>query len=273
MPVLEREVIERWREEQTEARYLARNAGSELRYSFLDGPIPRTTRWACIMPGAGPTRTSTSATTPCSASGSGTRTGSTARGFGSRSRSRRSWASRTSEISRTTGSTASWSSASPGSTFAEQTRAEQAARLVDGLGAQLLHEQRREQLRDLGFLKECQERGLSIGSRRHALVPALRDRPLEHGDRDRGLSRASHLSLTIRLPISTAGHEGESLLVWTTTPWTLSSNVAAAVHPDLTYELVEGTDDDRWWVSRGSSIVSRRKPQSSGRRAGPTCSA
>ena len=30
-----------------------------------------------------------------------------------------------------------------------------------------------------------------------------------------------------------------SLAVWTTTPWTLISNVAAAVHPDVAYALVE----------------------------------
>ena len=32
---------------------------------------------------------------------------------------------------------------------------------------------------------------------------------------------------------------GERLLVWTTTPWTLTSNVAAAVSPDLTYARVK----------------------------------
>ena len=31
----------------------------------------------------------------------------------------------------------------------------------------------------------------------------------------------------------------ERLLVWTTTPWTLTSNVAAAVHPELTYARIE----------------------------------
>ena len=39
VPALEREVIERWRERDTMARYLARNAESERRFSFLDGPI------------------------------------------------------------------------------------------------------------------------------------------------------------------------------------------------------------------------------------------
>ncbi|HMA45918.1 MAG TPA: class I tRNA ligase family protein, partial [Frankiaceae bacterium] len=34
------------------------------------------------------------------------------------------------------------------------------------------------------------------------------------------------------------GGRGASLLVWTTTPWTLVSNTAVAVHPDVTYVLV-----------------------------------
>ena len=67
-----------------------------------------------------------------------------------------------------------------------------------------------------------------------------------------GYRELTHLSLTVRLPITAAGHEDEDLLVWTTTPWTLSSNVAAAVHPDLTYVLVEGRDGRRWWLSHGS---------------------
>jgi len=44
---------------------------------------------------------------------------------------------------------------------------------------------------------------------------------------------------------------GESLLVWTTTPWTLSSNVATAVHPDLPYVLV-AHKGEKVWLSKGS---------------------
>jgi len=40
-----------------------------------------------------------------------------------------------------------------------------------------------------------------------------------------------------------------SLAVWTTTPWTLLSNVAAAVHPDVTYALVESRGE-RFVVAR-----------------------
>src|SRR5207302_1659787 len=35
----------------------------------------------------------------------------------------------------------------------------------------------------------------------------------------------------------------ENLLVWTTTPWTLTSNVAAAVNPQLTYLKIKHKDE------------------------------
>ena len=45
-------------------------------------------------------------------------------------------------------------------------------------------------------------------------------------------------SVYVRLPVtgsSGAAREGDELIVWTTTPWTLVSNAAVAVDPDLTY--------------------------------------
>jgi isoleucyl-tRNA synthetase len=53
----------------------------------------------------------------------------------------------------------------------------------------------------------------------------------------------THRSVYLKFPVTTPGHEGESLLVWTTTPWTLTANVAAAVHPDLEYARVRQGDD------------------------------
>ena len=103
------------------------------------------------------------------------------------------------------------------------------------------------------FLKTCHERGLIYKG--HDVMPwcprcgtGLSNMEIA----TEGYREIRHLSLTIRLPITTEGHDGEDLLVWTTTPWTLSSNVAAAVHPGLVYLLVEGRDGRRWWVSRGS---------------------
>src|SRR5690606_11852300 len=46
----------------------------------------------------------------------------------------------------------------------------------------------------------------------------------------------------VRFPLADA--ENEYLLVWTTTPWTLTSNVACAVNPDLDYAKVRTSRDE-----------------------------
>ncbi|MEX0972319.1 MAG: isoleucine--tRNA ligase [Solirubrobacterales bacterium] len=52
-----------------------------------------------------------------------------------------------------------------------------------------------------------------------------------------GYKDVSDPSIYVRFPLLTedGGEAGESLLVWTTTPWTLPGNVAVAVAPDVTY--------------------------------------
>ncbi|MFD5824517.1 isoleucine--tRNA ligase [Lentzea sp. NPDC060358] len=42
---------------------------------------------------------------------------------------------------------------------------------------------------------------------------------------------------------------GEKALVWTTTPWTLPSNLAAAVHPDVDYVTVVGPDGAKYLLA------------------------
>ena len=43
-------------------------------------------------------------------------------------------------------------------------------------------------------------------------------------------------------------HEGVSVLAWTTTPWTLPSNLALCVHPDFTYIKIHDQDRDRTFI-------------------------
>ena len=50
------------------------------------------------------------------------------------------------------------------------------------------------------------------------------------------------LSVYVRFPVEERDYD---LLVWTTTPWTLISNVAAAVGPDMEYVRVRSTDGGR----------------------------
>lgn len=54
-------------------------------------------------------------------------------------------------------------------------------------------------------------------------------------------------AVTVGMPLRTKGTPLEALdgveaLIWTTTPWTLPSNLAIAVHPDLDYVHVTGAD-------------------------------
>ncbi len=56
-------------------------------------------------------------------------------------------------------------------------------------------------------------------------------------------------SIYVMFPLK--GKQNESLLIWTTTPWTLPANMAIAVHPNLNYAKVRvgGGDATRWvWI-------------------------
>jgi isoleucyl-tRNA synthetase len=64
-----------------------------------------------------------------------------------------------------------------------------------------------------------------------------------------GYQELTHPGLTLRFPLKE--RPGEALLVWTTTPWTLTSNVAAAVGPELTYLRVR-QGDQVLYLSKGS---------------------
>jgi isoleucyl-tRNA synthetase len=88
-----------------------------------------------------------------------------------------------------------------------------------------------------GFLKECQERGwLYRGHRSMPWCPRCGTSLSQHELID-SYKDLTHPSLHVRLPLK--GREREYLVVWTTTPWTLPANVAAAVRPDAEYARVE----------------------------------
>jgi isoleucyl-tRNA synthetase len=56
-------------------------------------------------------------------------------------------------------------------------------------------------------------------------------------------------ALTVGLPVADGELAGAYLLIWTTTPWTLPSNQAVAVNPDVTYVEVRGTDGRRYLLA------------------------
>ncbi|MEX2183031.1 MAG: class I tRNA ligase family protein, partial [Chloroflexota bacterium] len=100
-----------------------------------------------------------------------------------------------------------------------------------------------------GFLAECHRRGWLVKG--HDTMPwcARCGTGLSQTEVNEGYQDKDDPGLTVRFPLT--DRPGESLLVWTTTPWTLTSNVAAAVGEDLRYVRVR-QGDERYWLARGT---------------------
>ncbi len=108
-----------------------------------------------------------------------------------------------------------------------------------------------------GFLKKCFENGWIFKGRDVMPWCARCGTGLsQHEIVTDGYLEVAHESIFLRFPITARFDEGgrelaapaenEALLVWTTTPWTLTSNVAAAVGPELTYVKVRQKEDG--WI-------------------------
>ncbi|UCE43710.1 MAG: isoleucine--tRNA ligase, partial [Candidatus Bathyarchaeota archaeon] len=86
-------------------------------------------------------------------------------------------------------------------------------------------------------LKKCHKRGwIYKGRDVMPWCPRCSTALSQHEIVTEGYREMTHPALTLRFPLRE--RTGEALLVWTTTPWTLTSNVAAAVHPDMSYVKV-----------------------------------
>ncbi|MFL6005646.1 MAG: isoleucine--tRNA ligase [Gaiellaceae bacterium] len=91
------------------------------------------------------------------------------------------------------------------------------------------------------FLKTVHERGwLYLGHRSNVWCPRCGTSISQH-ELIGSYEDRSDPSLYVRFPL--LDRQGESLVVWTTTPWTLPANVAAAVNPEAEYGL---TEDGNW---------------------------
>ena len=117
------------------------------------------------------------------------------------------------------------------------------------------------------FLKTCHEKGLIYKGRDvMPWCPRCSTGLSEHEIVTEGYVEIVHPGLFVKFPIignsggngggNNGAKTGESLLIWTTTPWTLSSNVAAAVHPELTYVKVRN-GDDTLYLAKGRLPVLR----------------
>ncbi|MCA9488291.1 MAG: isoleucine--tRNA ligase [Myxococcales bacterium] len=99
-----------------------------------------------------------------------------------------------------------------------------------------------------GFLKKCHHEGFVY--RGTDVMPWCTrcGTGLSQMEVAEGRKITKHTSVFVRFPLR--DRADEALLVWTTTPWTLTSNVAAAVNPELTY-LKVGWRDQVLYVAKG----------------------
>lgn len=105
------------------------------------------------------------------------------------------------------------------------------------------------------MLKRCWERGwLYKGRDVMPWCPRCATGISQHEIVTEGYREMTHPSVTLRFPLR--DRPGEHLLVWTTTPWTLTSNIAAAVGPELTYVKVR-QGDQMYYLSKGTTSMLR----------------
>jgi isoleucyl-tRNA synthetase len=100
------------------------------------------------------------------------------------------------------------------------------------------------------FLKKCHEQGwLYQGTDVMPWCARCGTGISQHEIVTEGYQEITHESVFLRLPL--VGREQEALLVWTTTPWTLTSNIA--VGPELTYVKVRQKDDGwTYYLAKGA---------------------
>ncbi len=82
--------------------------------------------------------------------------------------------------------------------------------------------------------------------------------PLASHEVSLGYNEETINSIYVRMKV--VGKENEYFLVWTTTPWTLPSNVALAINPAFTYVRARRPDDDRVYIlvrERASAVLGK----------------
>ena len=252
-PAMERETLARWEREGIVERYLRRNDASDRALvvprrpdhgqqpdgrpprlgPHLQGPLP-------ALPGHA---------RPAS---SATRTASTARASGSRSRSRRSWASRTKRDIETYG-IAEFVERCKERVWTLRRHPDRAVASASATGWTGTTPTTRCPTRTTTRSGTSSRRATRAAGSTRATTscPGARAAaPASPSRRSSPRAIRSGPTLSLYRPPSRCVERAERcrLLVWTTTPWTLAANVAAAVHPELTYVKVQ--QDDRRLLPR-----------------------
>ena len=95
-------------------------------------------------------------------------------------------------------------------------------------------------------LKEIWKKGQLVQDHRVAPYCPRCGTGLSDHELAQGYETVTDPSVFVRFPITSGALAAlkASLLVWTTTPWTLVSNTAIAVHPDVEYLAIEVTEEE-----------------------------
>ena len=104
------------------------------------------------------------------------------------------------------------------------------------------------------FLKKCHHKKLV--SRGYDVMPwcGRCGVGISEQEMKEGYKLVEHRACFVKLPIK--DRDNENLLVWTTTPWTLTSNVGAAINPELTYLQVK-LKGEIYYVAKGAFKLNR----------------
>ncbi len=92
-------------------------------------------------------------------------------------------------------------------------------------------------------LKQIHDKGLLVEDYRVAPYCPRCGTGLSDHELAQGYETVTDPSVYVRFPLTSGPHAGASLLVWTTTPWTLVSNTAVAVHPGVDYVVATNGEE------------------------------
>ena len=101
------------------------------------------------------------------------------------------------------------------------------------------------------FLKKCDEKGMIKKSFRPMPWCPRCGTSLSEHEMSGSYKQITHKTVFFKLPLK--GTDSKAV-VWTTTPWTLSANVALAVNPEMDYAKVKVKSDDKYLILSKNAI-------------------
>ncbi|MSR54080.1 MAG: isoleucine--tRNA ligase [Gemmataceae bacterium] len=118
------------------------------------------------------------------------------------------------------------------------------------------------------FLKKCHHKGMVY--RGYDVMPwcGRCGVGISEMEMKEGYKLVEHRAAFVKFPLK--DRPNENLLVWTTTPWTLTSNVGAAINPELTYLKVQ-LKGEIYYVAKG--VFKQNRMESTGDTEEPEASA